>query len=53
MNEPKSDHRLSKFDWHDISPISFGHNEEYNLKEANQTTFASYSLIRTIEQIKF
>ena len=24
--EPKSDDHLSKFDWHDLSPICFGHN---------------------------
>ena len=24
--EPKSDNHLSKFDWHDLSPIFFGHN---------------------------
>ena len=24
--EPKSDDRLSKFDWHDLSPFFFGHN---------------------------
>ena len=24
--EPKSDNRLSKFDWHDLSPVFFGHN---------------------------
>ena len=24
--EPKSDASLSEFDWHDLSPVLFGHN---------------------------
>ena len=47
--EPKSDDRLSKFDWHDLSPIFLAimlpHKPKSNL-ETNKTSFARYSLIQ-------
>ena len=39
---------MSKFDWHDLSPIFFGHNASSipkRILETNKTSFASYSLI--------
>ena len=44
--EPKSEAHVSKFDWHDLSPIFFGHNASSQTKsilETNKTSFASYS----------
>ena len=48
-SEPKSDARLSEFDWHDLSPIFLAimllHNLE-NTLETNKTSFASHSLMQ-------
>ena len=43
--EPKSDARVSKFDWHDLSPIFLATMLLHNLK-VFQKPFSSYSLIQ-------
>ena len=46
--EPKSDDRLSKFDWHDLSQF-LGQSASLQCKsilEINKTPFASYSTIQ-------
>ena len=46
--EPKSEARVSKFDWHDFSPIIFGYNASSlpkSILETNKASFASNSMI--------
>ena len=43
--EPKSEARVSKFDWHDLFPF-FLDTKPKSILETNKTSFASYSLIQ-------